>query len=177
MGVIMTADFWSAVLAALLGSGIAGTLLGAILLKRTERITAEVHSHRAYQEAALEQLFGPAKMQLGRTKRAFKRWNKRNDHIEANIVRESNRKIRDLLLDKGHYLPGTLMDPAQQLIEHFDAWLEKFEELRVKNKDSGVDFVFVGPDGYPFPREAEDRIVSYAQQLQTELYGEAIVKG
>ena len=169
--------FLNAVMGALLGSGIATTILGAALLRRSERIGAEVRSQRAFQEAALEQLFGPVMMQLGRTRRAYGRWRERNEHIEGVIVRQGNQLIRDLLLTKGHLIPPRLVAPAEALIEHYDAWLEEYENVRVKQPDSRVEFVFVGTKGFPFPRAAEAQFIEYARQLQEALYGEAMLTG
>lgn len=179
--------FWEVTLGGLIGSGAATTVLGALFMRRNARVAEEMKaefserltrssSTRAYNEKALEELFGPAKMQLGRTRRAFSRWNKRSDHIETNVIRQGNLTVRDLLLAKGHLLPPSLLKDAEDLIEHCDAWLEKYEEERVKNP-SEVAFIYVGPDGYPFPRSAEQRLIAYAEQLQTELYGEVMSPG
>jgi len=174
--------FWDVTLGGMIGSGIATSIIGALLMRRNARISEEMKaefakqlnrssSQRGYQEKALEQLFGPAKMQLSRTRRAFGRWTKRNDHIETKIIREGNLFLRDLFLAKGHLLPPHLFKDAEQLVEHFDAWLEEYDRVR-GTKDNGQDFVFVGPKGFPFPKESEQRIIAYSEILQQELYGE-----
>jgi hypothetical protein len=175
--------FFDLTLASLLGSGVAATIVGFLLVGRTERITGKIKalfeeqqhkfvSQRAYQEAALAELFGPVKMQLGRTQRAFGRWKEHNEFIEAEVMQDGNRTIRDLLLQKGHLIPPSLIESAQQLIEHVDAWLEEYDRVRVKKTASNRKFVFVGPQGYPFPREAERKMVAHADWLQAQLYGE-----
>ncbi len=178
-------SFWQITAGDVLGSGLATALLGTFLTFRNARLAAEVkHSFdermlaftgtRAFQQAALYELFGPLKMQFARTKRAYKRWKGRNDHIEGQVVRRANEAARDLLLTKGHLIPPDLMDGAERLIEHYDAWLEKYEELRVLNKDDAT-FVFVGPDGYGFPRDAERSFCGHAEMLQKELFGAAVI--
>ena len=179
--------FWEVTLGGLIGSGVATTIIGTLLARRNARQVAEVkqlfdermHAFtiaRAYRQAALYELFGPMKMQFARTRRAMKRWNKRNDHLEANVILTSNRAVRDLLLAKGHLIPPDLPEPAEQLIEHYDAWIEKFESERLAG-GSTAEFTFVGPDGFPFPRKAEAAMLAKADELQAVLYGIAAGPG
>jgi hypothetical protein len=58
-------------------------------------------------------------------------------------------------------------------VEHYDAWLEEFDRWR-QEKESGEkepDFIFVGPSGHPFPRQAERRFRERFEVLRQELYG------
>lgn len=69
-------------------------------------------------------------------------------------------------------IPPHLMEDACKLIEHYDAWLEAFDRIRNdKEKSSSTSFVFVGPDGYPFPSVAEAKFKAEFRKLQSELYG------
>ena len=177
------AGFFEVTLGGLLGSSIATTVLGALFLRRNKRVESEIKAHfdeslkvfeskRSWKEQALFEMFGPMQMQFERTKRAFDRWDRKNLHLEAKVVREGNMAIRDILLSKGHLIPPQLMEDAGKLVEHYDAWLEAFEAIRgdpSKNKD--VDFVFVGPSGYPFPSDAEANFKTEFRKLQSELYG------
>lgn len=173
-----------------LGSGIATaivtTIFGTLLMRRNERIRASIQaqlaeavkrfeSKRSWKERALFDLFGPLQMEFERTYRAFRRWNKRDFYLEAKVVREGNQKIRDLLLSNGHLIapdPPDLMKAACQLIEHYDAWLQKYDDVRVTHRVPGdPEFVFTGPDGYPFPRHAEELFKQQFKSLQADLYG------
>ena len=59
-----------------------------------------------------------------------------------------------------------------QLIEHYDAWLQKYDDVRVTHRVPGdPEFVFTGPDGYPFPRHAEELFKQQFKSLQADLYG------
>jgi hypothetical protein len=92
--------------------------------------------------------------------------------LEAKIVREGNVTVRDLLLTKGHLLPPDLMDDAARLVEHYDRWLEEFDAKRTTESPGNMDdFVFAGPQGFPFPRDAEQKIVESFRALQRDLYG------
>ncbi|WP_310467476.1 hypothetical protein [Sphingomonas sp.] len=181
-------SFWNVTLGGLIGSGLATAIVGTLLLSRNTRITEGLKSDftdrlnrssslRSYQEKALAELFGPARMQLARIKRAFGRWNRRNDHLETNIIREGNVFLRDLFLAKGHLLPPELFEDAEKLVEHFDAWLEEYERVRVSKSEGDKTFVFAGPQGYPFPRDSERRIVEHMERLQRLLYGELTSAG
>jgi hypothetical protein len=180
-------DFAGVTLAGFLGSGIAtaivGAILGAVLQRRNKVVEAEIKSHfdakfkvfestRTWKQQALYELFGPLQMQFVRTRRAFDRWNGQDLYLEGSVIRNGNMTIRDLLLSKGHLIPPELMKDANDLVEHYDAWLEEFERVRGEaGGNLSIAFVFAGPQGYPFPGAAEERFKSTFKRLQIELYG------
>jgi hypothetical protein len=171
-----------ALLSALLSSGV--TVAAIELLSRKhvveiensvkaehDRSLAVFTSERAWKESSVSELLGPMTLQLDRTNRAFQRYRGKNDYLEAKVLREGNLTIRDLLLGKAHLIPPDLLDDAGRLVEHYDRWLEKFEELRgEKSPKLNEQFVFVGPDGYPFPGDAEMRFRQRYRELWNELY-------
>jgi hypothetical protein len=111
-------------------------------------------------------------MLLNRTEKAFIRLTANNRFVEAKILKESNEKIRDLLLTKGHLIPIELIDDANKLVEHFDRYLEEFEKIRGGlNPDLDAPFVFVGPQGFPFPRQSADRFQKKYGEMWQEVYG------
>ncbi len=173
------------VIAAFLSSSVVVFIAGLVLKRRTEQISAEVkdqferellryRSGIVWKEKALTELLGPVVMQLDRTSRAFQRWNNRNVYIESKVIYEGNKTIRDLLLTKGHLLPADLLQDAGRLVEHYDRWLEEYDRVR-GGAEPKLDepFVFVGPSGYPFPRDSEARIRERFLSTWRELYGEA----
>ena len=175
--------FWEVTLGGFIGSSLASTLAAALLLRRNRMLEFEIkrqfderfrefESTRLWKESCLSQLLGPAVMQLKRTKRAFNRWNSKNLYLEAKIVREGNETIRDLILSKGHLIPPELMEHAEKLVEHYDRWLEEFDTKRAREfPDNDDAFVFVGTQGFPFPSDAEEKIIDTFRKLQRELYG------
>ena len=54
-------------------------------------------------------------------------------------------------------LSTDLSEHARTLIEHYDLWLEAYARERKSQKpeEEQATFTFVGPAGYPFPREAQ----------------------
>ena len=60
------------------------------------------------------------------------------------------------------------------MLEHYDAWLEEYGRQRGDPYTSGEKFVFVGPLGYPFPKEAERAFIHACNDLRSELYGKEL---
>jgi hypothetical protein len=178
-----TPGFFQATLGGLLGSSIAATILGALFLRWSKTVEGEIKTHfdqslkvfestRAWKQQILFELLGPLNMQFERTKTAFDRWGGKNLFLEAQIVRQSNQTIRDTLLSKGHLIPPNLISHATKLVVHYDVWMEAFDRVRGGSSPTpDTMFVFVGPDGYPFPRDAEDAFKAEFRRLQVELYG------
>jgi hypothetical protein len=178
-----SASFFQVTLGGLLGSSVATAVLGAMFLRWNKTVESEIKSHfdqqfnvfqstRLWKQQALAELFGPLVMHLDRTKAAFDRWDGKNLFLEGQVVRQGNQTVRDTLLSNGHLIPPHLVDHATKLIVHYDVWMEEFD--RVRNTQSAVtdeSFVFVGPAGYPFPRDAEKLFKEEFARLQRELYG------
>lgn len=173
----------SGLIAGLTSGTLLSAILGILLIRRTERVKREIESQftravdtfrsqREWKEKSVAELLGPVCIQLDRTKRAFGRWRGQNLYLEVKVIKEGNVAVRDLLLKNPHLIPPELFDAAAKLIEHYDRWLEEFERVRqAEQPDLETPFVFVGPAGYPFPSEDEQRIRDVYQDYWTELYG------
>ena len=171
------AKFAELLLAAFISSGVVSTVISLLLTRRSTELRnaienqfAIARSQRAYKERALAELFGPLYMSFDRTRRAFDRWKPGSLFLEAEVVRTANLQIRDLLLAKGHLIPPDLLEDAGRLIEHYDQWLEAYDRQRVGPDANKEGYVFVGPDGFPFPRDAEARFRDRCRALLRELY-------
>lgn len=168
---------------ALLSGSVIALVGGVMLQRKTEQISAEVRqqfeqallryrSSLQWKEQAVAELLGPIVMQFDRTERAFNRWTTKNLYIETKIIREGNETVRNLLLSKGHLIPPDLLPDAGRLVEHYDRWLEEYEHVRGGTEPQlDAPFVFVGPAGYPFPTDAEQRFRERFRTLWEELYG------
>jgi len=171
------------ILAGVLSGSVISSIIGFFLYKRTARMAEDIKSEyarqmavfqssRAWREKSVSELLGPLYMQFDRTERAFKRWQGQNLYLEAKIIREGNLTIRDLLLSKSHLIPPDLLIDAGRLVEHYDRWLEEFEKIRnAENPELNTPFVFVGPQGFPFPTESEARFKDVFKKMWQELYG------
>jgi hypothetical protein len=118
-------------------------------------------------------LLVPLAVQLDRTKDAFARWNERNLPLETQTIRDGNLKARDLLERYSQLVPQDLQQDRQKLVQHYDRWLEEYQRLREgPNAKPNEPFVFVGPEGYPFPTESEKRFRARLDHLRRELGGQ-----
>ena len=135
--------------------------------KQFEQQMSVFVSERDWLQKVVSELLGPLYIQFDRTKRASDRWDKKNLYIEAQVIREGNYVIRDLLLTKGHLIPSELLQDAGLLIDHYDGWLEKFEEVK-KEREAGRDIEFVFT--HDFPKKSEKAFKDKFLELKTKLY-------
>lgn len=169
-----SASVWELIASAIISGGVVSAVLGLFFKGFVTRVEAEVKSRRTWKEESVSELLGPLNMQFDRTQRAFKRWKSQDLYLEAKVVKVGNEVIRDLLLNNGHLIPPELLDDAGKLIEHYDVWLEKFEEQRSsENPNLETKFVFVGPDGFPFPTKSEEKFRTTFNEYWAELYDKA----
>ncbi|MFH0896005.1 MAG: hypothetical protein V2A54_16350 [Bacteroidota bacterium] len=174
--------FIELLLPALLSGAFISTVMGLILKRRTGIIEAEIKNQfeanmtifkAGYQwkEKALSELLGKIYVQFNRTKSALYRYHETNLYLEAKVLKEGNEAIRNLLLEKAYLIPIELLKDANELIKHYDVWLEEFDKLRGNVKpDLNHEFVFVGPKGFPFPKDAEAKFKKKYLELWNELY-------
>ena len=171
----------------ILGSTIVTTAITSVMAyyihKKTERVTAQVK--REFERLAQAQssdfewrrqvteLLGQVYIHLNRSRLAFEHTYSRLQAYDAvfedEVMYTSNKQIRDTLLANGNHLPPELLDQASMLIEHYDAWLVKYAQLRKQQKDTGTIQIYVGPDGYPFPDRAEELFKAKYQEMFLQL--------
>jgi hypothetical protein len=175
--------FLTALISASVMGAVVTALLNLMLKSKLEKITNDIKnqsdqisiifkSRYTWREQSLAELLGPINMLLNRTNIAFNRLTANNKFVEAKILKESNEKIRDLLLLKGHLIPLELIPDANKLVEHFDRYLEEFEKIRGgQNPDLDAPFVFVGPKGYPFPKSSADQFQIKYKALWLDVFG------
>lgn len=175
----MTYEIIINILTVFISSGAAAGVVSLITLRKTklieesirtiyEKKLEEYRSRRQKKEEMLSDLVGPVVMQLHRTSRAFNRYKEKNHFLEAEVLYKSNLAIRDIIMKKGYLFDPEFMLHIINLMEHCDAWIEEFE----KNKDDSDKFIFAGPQGFPFPKDAEKILILMCEQLKDELYGD-----
>ena len=130
-----------------------------------------LRSRRIWKEQSVSELLGPMNMLLDRTNLAFERWGENDLFLEAEIIAKSNQKIRDLLLEKGYLIPPNLLIDASKLIEHYDRWLQEYDDNRRTKEPKQQDkFTFVGTKGFEFPRKSADKFQKIFKEYWEELY-------
>ncbi|MDN3654491.1 hypothetical protein QWZ08_02570 [Ferruginibacter paludis] len=50
-----------------------------------------------------------------------------------------------------------MLGEASSLVEHYDAWPVKYNLFRKINNDASTTQIYVGPDGFRFPENAEEK--------------------
>lgn len=155
----------------------AAAVLGlAQLTDAVDKLRQFVGSSDPAVQAEYCELLAPLIVQLDRTKSAFARWNGKNLSLESETIREGNNEARRLLMTKAHLVAAQLENDSRRLIEHYDRWAEEYDRIRVRQKNSDEPFVFVGPEGFPFPTDAEENFRRRAMELRASLGGESPCK-
>ena len=173
-------DLLKVIVSALISGGVVAVFANALLARHSERIKTDfakmlevAKEKRTWQEALLSELLGPVVMQLDRTKRAFQRWDAGNKFVETQIIKTANEQIRELLLTKSHLLPTERLPDAQELVQHYDRWLEEYYKLRSES-GSTAGFVFVGPQGYPFQTAWKSVIIPPGRNYMEPYHSDAL---
>ncbi len=126
-------------------------------------------SEKIPDEVILLELLAPLKVQFDRTREAFSRWKVRDEATEQ-IIKQSNEYTRALLLSRAYLIPKELQEDAGKLVEHYAAWLAEYQRVYKDGvRDPDVPFVFVGPKGFPFPKQAEQRFLAKYVELRDNL--------
>lgn len=134
-------------------------------------VTGLTVNERAAAESEYCQLLRPLIAELNRSKDAFDRWNERNLPLEHVVIRDANISARDLLRTNARFVSSDRAEAARLLIQHYDRWLVEYERIRGgPNPDTTTAFVFVGPEGYPFPVEAAEVFRQRAAEIE-QRYG------
>jgi hypothetical protein len=75
----------------------------------------------------------------------------------AKVLREINDQTKTLLTDHLQILPLSLQPDALAIIAHYDAWMEKWDQLKQDINPSPGD-VFIFANDHRFPKDSAKRI-------------------
>jgi hypothetical protein len=103
-------------------------------------------------------ILGEVFLNFERSKIAYDNYIKEEKiYLHARILKECNLKIRELLLENAYIFEENLRKDALDLINHYDIWVEKWNDLKEK-RDPQLYDVFIFENEYRFPKEAEKRL-------------------
>lgn len=85
-------------------------------------------------------------------------------YMHAHILRQYNARLRDMLLQKGYLLSEALQEDALALVDHYDVWMQKWDELERKLSPALSD-EFVFPNEVTFPKTAAANLEKEFQRL------------
>lgn len=175
-GTMSSKGFVQTFLATLLSSSLVGIGVTAWI----ERSTEQQRFTRDWRERSLVEVVGPVTMHLSRTSHIAELYRegghreKGTSYLQAQLLRESNERVRSILISRGHLIPDSLQSHARALVRHYDAWLLRFDaELAGRageplSLDAKFDIGFSRPE---FPEDAPAAFEQVHRRLRAELYG------
>jgi len=114
------------------------------------------------RQRLLLELLGPMMIHFDRTRSSFEVWSGRTTFLATGVIHDSNKAVRSLLINKAELIPQDLVMDAIALVEHYDAWLLEYKRVQ---REQDTPYVFVGPQGFPFPKDSEKRFRERYDQL------------
>lgn len=173
--------FGELMLAALVSSGVIAAILAIVFRRYMERVVnqereqydkrlKDFHVSFDWKQKSVAELLGPLYVQFDRTLRAVKRYEANNLYLEAKVLKDGNEKIRNMLIEKAYLIPQDLFEDANELIAHYDVWLELFYKYREQQGASDEKpFIFVDRQ-HAFPKKAEENFKKRFKDMWSELY-------
>jgi hypothetical protein len=174
-------DWGPFVLQTLIATILSGSIVGLFLKGWLDRRMEAERFTRDWKEKSLSLLIGPVVMHLDRTKQVASRYRtttfaqQTTSYFEAQLMRDSDQAIRELLLSNGHLLPEHLRRPAHALVAHYDVWLRRFDEKVAREDPDAASTFDVGFAQPKFPDDAADEFNAAYEALRKELYGVDVV--
>ncbi len=171
-------DTVTEIISRILVDGFVLALIGLFFYKREVRIEKTIEEEFKKRDKfydarfnfklrSLEELLAPVKLQMIRSLITLRGYDANNEYREK-ILKECNEKIRDLLLTKGHLIPASIIPHAEELIKHYDEWLQAYRQSREVENKKEISHVFT----YNFPHASEkaflDKFEEYRRELEIE---------
>ncbi len=101
----------------------------------------------------VSELLGPLSMHFKRGEAAYQNFHTDGrQYLFAKILRDNNREIRSLILNKGYLLPLEQQHNAIELVAHLDVWLELWEQLAATRTHRAEDKF--GFESCKYPQQA-----------------------
>jgi hypothetical protein len=169
-------DWGPFVLQTLITTILSGSIVGLFLKGWLDRRMEAERFTRDWKEKSLSLLIGPVVMHLDRTKHVATRYRKTTyaqkttSYFEAQLMRDSNKAIRELLLSNGHLLPEELRVPAHKLVAHYDVWLRRFDAKVAQEHPDAASTFDVGFAQPTFPDDAAQEFKASFETLRKDLY-------
>lgn len=172
--------FVQLLLAGILSGSFFSATLGLVGLKYAEKIKGEItqsvqtslydyQTDQEWQRRSLVELFAPLDVNLERSKRAYGRWQGNLRQEELEILRETNARVRKLILDNYYLIPSNLQMDASTLVEHYDIWLQTYNKPNVSEYDDKFIVKELSEKGRLFPKKSARRLRQNFLELQSRV--------
>ena len=161
---------------------ILGGVIGGLIALYTNLFLEKYRFERQWKTDYLTQFIAPATMYISRTKDIADRYRRNPTYAEAEILYESNKAMRELLLSKAHLIRSGLVPSFQCLLTHYDIWIKRYNltlEDHVRNGKAprGEERFDVGYSELEnrncgaYPKDINAKVVAEFKLLQDDLYG------
>ena len=111
---------------------------------------------------------------FGRSKITYKQYIENNRSFTyAKILRETNTQLRNELIGKSYLLSHELRQEALKLINHYDFWLQRWDDL-FSSDTFKLDDTFVFSNNCTFPKESEDKLIKEFSNSEKKRYENTI---
>ena len=123
----------------------------------------------------LNQLLIPLCTLMRLSREAYTKYLADKIYLHAEKIREANQKIFSLLTTNSSFIPADLEDDIVILLSHYQGWFNQFREHQKKTRPALNDeFVFYPAENHvPFPKQAEERIFQYTENVEQEINKQA----
>lgn len=110
---------------------------------------------KSVRKKVFEVLLMPLIANFDKTHKAFTKYF--DDPKAEDDLLSGNRGNLDILSENMELIPTNFKNDALKLVEHYNAWLEEYNRIRLGNDSDKPEsrFVFAGPNGFPYPKDAE----------------------
>jgi len=88
--------------------------------------------------------------------------------LHAKVLKKANDSIRITLLNNHDLIPDDLLEDANELIEHYDIWINKWIKLEQKLHPNVKD-EFVFQNKFTFPSNSEKKFVARFKEVKKNL--------
>jgi hypothetical protein len=108
-------------------------------------------------------------VEFKRSKITYKEYiDNENKFIYAKILKEININIRNKLLSNSFLLSEVLQEDVLLLVNHYDIWIEKWNDLYSNNINWGLDDTFVFQNSDIFPKKSELNLLNEFEKIKKD---------
>lgn len=119
------------------------------------------------RERQIEELFGPLETLFRRGEVAYRGYQEHGkSYLHARVIRDTNFRVRETILAKGHLAPSNVLDHLLQIVAHIDVWAELWTALDA-SRPFALHEPFVFENAHTFPRASLAAVTAHYEMLKS----------